>query len=66
MTTRASPKNAGDLSNLNESYEISARSEQDEKQTSLLLELRRVLEEKDRQLKNDLVAVEDLLNHRAI
>jgi len=48
MTARASPKNAGDLSNLNESYEISARSEQDEKQTSLLLELRRVLEEKDR------------------
>jgi len=31
MTTRASPKNAVDLSNLNESYEISARSEQDEK-----------------------------------
>ena len=31
MTTRASPKNADDLSNLNESYEISARSEQDEK-----------------------------------
>jgi len=31
MTTRASPKNVGDLSNLNESYEISALSEQDEK-----------------------------------